>query len=1133
MTFGVNIPRSNGNPLLNDLFDQTPPAIYAAETPANMFVFNEITQTITGSSTTLSGAVVIPASINGVAVRTLAISSISFRPNITSIVIPEGVTDISVGSIRGNDGLVSVTIPSSVQSIGINAFQNNIALRNVTINSSLPLQQNLSGVSNPFAGCSNISATFNGNIPTIPTVFAGSGTALSSVTINSTAPNVTMNNTFSSSTSLHTVTINSNIASWSNPFNNTPNLRNVHFGDRVRNVPAIFEWNSTITNVTFSNSVTSIATAAFRGCVNLTSAPLPPNLGSLGSATFQNSGLTSLTIPSSLRGIPNQAFMNTRITSFTIPSTLLSISEDAFRDNVHLTNLVFEDISGPITVDNRLSITHRAFQNIRVSELTIPRRMVNAPTGGTAFINNPNLTTVTWNADFDPDVMFIDATDWWATGGGVLQNPQNHNTGPFHGCPNLRNVIYGPSVRIIAGHFRNTPITNVTIPYGVTMIGPGAFTYTDITSITIPNSVTHIGGSAFGRTGITSINIPNSVTHIGPGFIDYTEVTELVIPDSVIAISSGRFESQENQNGFARNARHLTSVVIGNGVTVIPGHAFSGVWEHSHTQLTSIVLGENITTIGNNAFTGTGITSINLPEGLETISANAFMDVIGLTEIALPASLKTIGAQAFYGTSLTSIQIPNGVTTIGDRAFAMTPLAGAAVVPDSVTSFGVSVFPAGITQLTLGASITTQINGLTLSAATLRSGMLPEWGADAHNTSPLPLINLTIRGGNIANNAFSVRNTLTHLTLGGGGGAPVHVGEYAFSNNINLANLTLGEGVTTIGNRAFFACSALPATISLPSTVSHIQFGAFLRSGCTQLISNRPISQTSSWAKDWNAAEFEWLLPVSPNNVAGTAWIDVVYQTNAVTFNANGAVSSVGPSTWRAALRGETYVLPTAEQVTTMGFTFPGSTFLGWNTRSDGSGIALTQLNDVQNDTTLFAQWSTSVALDPVILSDKITDIESVLEDEDILDLLSDDNQDDTYTASSWSTFTQAHSNLLSQLANAEYAVENASTQEEINDAYNLLSEAHTALLDAKDALVLSADAVFCMTCERPEDMCICEPEKCNKCNNVKDECTCKKPTSPWVWIGIGAGVVVIASMTVLLFLFIAGVGSSKKKKSA
>ena len=55
--------------------------------------------------------------------------------------------------------------------------------------------------------------------------------------------------------------------------------------------------------------------------------------------------------------------------------------------------------------------------------------------------------------------------------------------------------------------------------------------------------------------------------------------------------------------------------------------------------------------IGNKAFFKSGLKSVELKEGLETIGARAFA-VTPLETVHIPKSVKVIGAQAFYGCSI-------------------------------------------------------------------------------------------------------------------------------------------------------------------------------------------------------------------------------------------------------------------------------------------------------------------------------------------------------------------------------------------------------------------------------------------------------------------------------------------------
>lgn len=82
----------------------------------------------------------------------------------------------------------------------------------------------------------------------------------------------------------------------------------------------------------------------------------------------------------------------------------------------------------------------------------------------------------------------------------------------------------------------------------------------------------------------------------------------------------------------------------------IPNHAFE-----SCNALTSITVPEGIETIGTAAFAGcTQASSITLPDSLVTIEDRAFMCSIdganrSLTSLTIPENVKNIGASAFYG----------------------------------------------------------------------------------------------------------------------------------------------------------------------------------------------------------------------------------------------------------------------------------------------------------------------------------------------------------------------------------------------------------------------------------------------------------------------------------------------------
>ena len=85
------------------------------------------------------GAVIIPDTINGLPVIAIGSSAFSYS-DITSIVIPEGVTDIENFAFRHCAALTSVTLPKSIQRIGSESFADCPSLTDVIIPSGFKIK---------------------------------------------------------------------------------------------------------------------------------------------------------------------------------------------------------------------------------------------------------------------------------------------------------------------------------------------------------------------------------------------------------------------------------------------------------------------------------------------------------------------------------------------------------------------------------------------------------------------------------------------------------------------------------------------------------------------------------------------------------------------------------------------------------------------------------------------------------------------------------------------------------------------------------------------------------------------------------------------------------------------------------
>ena len=161
----------------------------------------------------------------------------------------------------------------------------------------------------------------------------------------------------------------------------------------------------------------------------------------------------------------------------------------------------------------------------------------------------------------------------------------------------------------------------------------------------------------------------------------------------------------------------LTSIVIPDSVNSIGSEAFAWC-----TSLTSIMIPDSVTSIGDWAFYGcTSLTSIVIPDSVTRIGDWAFASCSSLTGVTIPNRVSGIEDGAFHGcTSLTNITIPDQVSSIGDNAFAYTGLTNIAI-PANVTSIGDLAFEycGSLISVTIGNSVSSIGDGAFASCSSL------------------------------------------------------------------------------------------------------------------------------------------------------------------------------------------------------------------------------------------------------------------------------------------------------------------------------------------------------------------------------------------------------------------------------
>lgn len=373
-------------------------------------------------------------------------------------------------------------------------------------------------------------------------------------------------------------------------------------------------------------------------------------------------------------------------------------------------------------------------------------------------------------------------------------------------------------------------ITKVIIETGVTNVGGYAFeNYTNLRQVELAEGIEIIGSTAFsGCEGIGQLTLPQSIRKIGSDAFYGLGISALIIPEGLETISTAAFgncKSLATVNWNATNCSctgkwggpfyntldsspcHIEEVIFGKNVHRVPNTLF-----YSCGSLKTVRTSGSISVVDYNAFyqtqwlnnqpegiiyidkalyTYNGVmtkaTTINIPEGVESITGMAFWNCKYLVGITLPATLKSIGDGTFRGcTALGRIEWNAG--NCGDFTSTTPPFSETAVY-EVVFGNQVKHIPdytfykcTGLEEVSLPASV------ISIGEAAFRD-------CDA-----LTHVNLGESLDDIGQHAFRSCNQLGSINF------PSHlstIDAHAFKDCPELKSITLPEGLTFLGESAF------------------------------------------------------------------------------------------------------------------------------------------------------------------------------------------------------------------------------------------------------------------------------------------------------------------------------------------
>ena len=545
----------------------------------------------------------------------------------------------------------------------------------------------------------------------------------------------------------------------------------------------------------------------------------------IGQEAFAwNELMSALYIPGTVRAIGNDAFRNcVNLKEINFHTGLISIGEGAFSGDVSLIGIALPD--------GIESIGALAFANSSVMEIYLPA----------------SITFIADNA-FEN----ISVTGMGLAGTYAQQWFEDHG---------FEYVVFTTPVEDFEWEYNSTGVTItgytgtaslVVIPTmiedePITEIGNQAFMGNSTLSIVmIPDSVEMIGKYAFSASSLLSVSIPKSVVTIDEfAFYQCTSLRSVAFSEGLDAINTSAFQE----------CTALQSVDLPESLTYLGWRSFRGCSSLSHfgypvgitevggvflydcPSLKTVTVPEGVYKLMDFFVANAGsVETVNLPSTLEVIGKYSFAYDNAFTTIVLPESVEKIDEHAFYQCyNLETIELPEHLDRIEESAFQECTGLTSIDLPESLTYLGWRSFRdcSSLTHFGYPVGIR-EVGGVFLSGCTsLTEVTVPEGvtrlmdffisNASAVTTVSLPSTLKEIGYRSFACGNAGAEGQWKTITLPEG---LEIIGEGAFAGSTNLISIDIPGSVTYMGIKAFDGASGL-RTLTLHDGLKTIETYAF------------------------------------------------------------------------------------------------------------------------------------------------------------------------------------------------------------------------------------------------------------------------------------------------------------------
>lgn len=343
----------------------------------------------------------------------------------------------------------------------------------------------------------------------------------------------------------------------------------------------------------------------------------------------------------------------------------------------------------------------------------------------------------------------------------------------------------GPKAFLVQPYGQNSTMTEVVLPSSLRVIGKNGFqNCINLTKVALPEGLETIEDGAFSFSGVKELTLPMSLRELPGSCFSYSEIQQIHVPGNhpVFRMENGALYHTETHTLIhcLKNEAHFT---VPEGVESLDAEAFANL-----SQLETITLPASLRRIGDRAFFSCrSLRSVVIPQGVTELGRNCFEYCYGLESLTLPERMDSIGSSAFsYCRKLDHLAIPEGVRALEYSTF---------INCDALTHI---TFPSTLEAL----------NGLELSGLERTP-----WFTKRLNEPVLMAGGVLLRYKNGDKTAVIPQGTKRIVGS-------------ALSGSKDLCRVEFPDGLITICGNSFSGCTALEEAV-LPDSVTRIFPGAF------------------------------------------------------------------------------------------------------------------------------------------------------------------------------------------------------------------------------------------------------------------------------------------------------------------